>query len=316
MRNSIIKKINTKKEGKMTKFIVEKTDENKRLDIFLEDKLSDITRSKIKKTIDSELVLVGGKKQKAGYKVKAGDEVDYTELIEPTVNASPEDIKLDIVFENDNLLVVNKPSGMVVHPACGNYTGTLVNALANYTHSLSTINGEFRPGIVHRLDKDTSGLLLVAKNDFAHQSLAQQIKTKTCKRYYIAVLEGNLKNDSGVVETNLARSTKNRKMIEVCENTKGKKAITLYKVIERLNGYSVVEFELKTGRTHQIRVHAKYLGHPVVGDMTYGFKTHKELNGQLLHAYKIEFFEPTTNEKIVLQTKLPQKFYDFIDKHK
>lgn len=300
----------------MTKFIVEKTDENKRLDIFLEDKLSDITRSKIKKTIDSELVLVGGKKQKAGYKVKAGDEVDYTELIEPTINASPEDIKLDIVFENDNLLVVNKPSGMVVHPACGNYTGTLVNALANYTHSLSTINGEFRPGIVHRLDKDTSGLLLVAKNDFAHQSLAQQIKTKTCKRYYIAILEGNLKNDSGVVETNLARSTKNRKMIEVCENTKGKKAITLYKVIERLNGYSVVEFELKTGRTHQIRVHAKYLGHPVVGDMTYGFKTHKELNGQLLHAYKIEFFEPTTNEKIVLQTKLPQKFYDFIDKHR
>ncbi len=300
----------------MTKFIVEKTDENKRLDVFLEDKLSGITRSKIKKTIENVLVLVDGKKQKAGYKVKAGDEVDYTELVEPTINASPEDIKLDIVFENDNLLVVNKPSGMVVHPACGNYTGTLVNALANYTHSLSTINGEFRPGIVHRLDKDTSGLLLVAKNDFAHQSLAQQIKTKTCKRYYIAVLEGNLKNDSGVVETNLARSTKNRKMIEVCENTKGKKAITLYKVIERLNGYSVVEFELKTGRTHQIRVHAKYLGHPVVGDMTYGFKTHKELNGQLLHAYKIEFFEPTTNEKIVLQTTLPQKFYDFIDKHR
>ena len=300
----------------MTKFIVEKLDENKRLDVFLEEKLQNITRSKLKKTIDNKLVIVNGKNQKAGYKVKAGDEVDYTELVEPTINASPEDIKLDIVFENDNLLVVNKPSGMVVHPACGNYTGTLVNALANYTKSLSTINGEFRPGIVHRLDKDTSGLLLVAKNDFAHQSLAQQIKTKTCKRYYIAVLEGNLKNDSGVVETNLARSTKNRKMIEVCENTKGKKAITLYKVIERLNGYSVVEFELKTGRTHQIRVHAKYLGHPVVGDMTYGFKTHKELNGQLLHAYKIEFFEPTTNEKIVLQTALPQKFYDFIDKHK
>lgn len=300
----------------MTKFIVEKLDENKRLDVFLEEKLQNISRSKLKKTIDNKLATVNGKKQKAGYKVKAGDEVDYTELVEPTINASPEDIKLDIVFENDNLLVVNKPSGMVVHPACGNYTGTLVNALANYTQSLSTINGEFRPGIVHRLDKDTSGLLLVAKNDFAHQSLAQQIKTKTCKRYYIAVLEGTLKNDSGVIETNLARSTKNRKMIEVCENTKGKKAITLYKVIERLNGYSVVEFELKTGRTHQIRVHAKFLGHPVVGDMTYGFKTHKELNGQLLHAYKIEFFEPTTNEKIVLQTALPQKFYDFIDKHK
>lgn len=300
----------------MTKFIVEKLDENKRLDVFLEEKLQAITRSKVKKTIDAGLVLVDNKTQKAGYKLKAGNVVDYAELVEPTINANPEDIKLDIVFENENLLVVNKPSGMVVHPACGNYSGTLVNALAYYTQNLSTINGEFRPGIVHRLDKDTSGLLLVAKNDFAHQSLAQQIKTKICKRYYIAVLEGNLKDDSGMVETNLARSTKNRKMIEVCENAKGKKAITLYRVIERLNGYSVVEFELKTGRTHQIRVHAKYLGHPVVGDMTYGFKTHKELGGQLLHAYKIEFFEPTTNEKIVLQTTLPQKFYDFINKHR
>ena len=300
----------------MTKFIVEKTDENKRLDVFLEEKIAGITRSKIKKTIDNALVLVNGNKQKAGYKVRQNDVVEYTELVEPKINANPENIKLDIAFENDNLLVINKPSGMVVHPACGNYSGTLVNALANYTKNLSTINGEFRPGIVHRLDKDTSGLLLVAKNDFAHQSLAEQIKTKTCKRYYMAVLEGNLKNDSGIVETNLARSTKNRKMIDVCESTKGKRAVTLYKVVERLNGFSLVEFELKTGRTHQIRVHAKYLGHPVVGDMTYGFKTHKELNGQLLHAYKIEFFEPTTNEKIVLQTKLPQKFYDFIEKHK
>lgn len=300
----------------MKQFIIEKEDENKRLDVFLEEKLGNVTRSKIKKTIQSGLVLVNQKEQKAGYKTKLNDVVNYTELAIPTLNANPENIKLDIVFENDNLLVVNKPSGMVVHPACGNYSGTLVNALANYTKNLSTINGEFRPGIIHRLDKDTSGLLLVAKNDFAHQSLAQQIKTKTCKRYYIAVLEGNLNDDSGVVETNLARSTKNRKMIEVCENTKGKRAVTLYKVIERINGYCVVEFELKTGRTHQIRVHARYLGHPVVGDMTYGFKTHKELGGQLLHAYKIEFFGPTTNEKIVLQTKLPQKFYDFISKHR
>lgn len=300
----------------MTKFIVEKTDGNKRLDVFLEEKIAGITRSKIKKTIDNALVLVNGNKQKAGYKIRANDVIAYNELVEPKINANPENIKLDIIFENDNLLVINKPSGMVVHPACGNYSGTLVNALANYTKNLSTINGEFRPGIVHRLDKDTSGLLLVAKNDFAHQSLAEQIKTKTCKRYYMAVLEGNLKNDSGIVDTNLARSTKNRKMIDVCESTKGKRAVTLYKVVERLNGFSLVEFELKTGRTHQIRVHAKYLGHPVVGDMTYGFKTHKELNGQLLHAYKIEFFEPTTNEKIVLQTKLPQKFYDFIERHK
>ena len=205
---------------------------------------------------------------------------------------------------------------MVVHPAAGNYSGTLVNALCGYTNNLSKLNGEFRPGIVHRLDKDTSGLLLVAKNDFAHQSLSEQIKNKTCKRYYQAVLEGNLKQDSGVIETNLIRSTKNRKMYEVCEKSKGKNAITIFNVKERLNGYTLVEFELKTGRTHQIRVHAKYLGHPVVGDNTYGFKNHAELCGQLLHAYKIEFFEPTTNEKICLQVDLPQKFYNFLEKVK
>lgn len=287
---------------------------NQRLDSFLEDYLKEYTRSKIKREIDNGNVLVNQKNVKAGYRLKPLDEIEYHIKDDMQLNTNPENIKLDIVYENKDLLVVNKPSGMVVHPANGNYSGTLVNALCGYTQSLSKVNGEFRPGIVHRLDKDTSGLLIVAKNDFAHNILAEQIKSKVCKRYYLAVLEGNLKQDSGIIQTNLARSTKNKKMYEVCPESKGKNAVTLYKVVKRLNGYTLVEFELKTGRTHQIRVHAKYLGHPVTGDMTYGFKNHKELNGQLLHAYKLEFFEPSTNIKICLQVDLPQKFRDFIKK--
>ena len=293
--------------------IVNEQDVGFRLDVFLENKLG-VSRNQIKKSIDESLIKVNGKSQKAGYKTRLNDKIEYEIVKKPTLNATPEDIPLGIVFENDNLLVINKPSGMVVHPACGNYNGTLVNALCNYTKNLSHVNGEFRAGIVHRLDKDTSGLLLVAKNDFAHKVLAEQIKNKICKRYYLAVLEGNLKDNSGVIETNLARSVKDRKKFEVCESTKGKHAVTLYTVKQRFSGYCLVEFELKTGRTHQIRVHAKYLGHPVVGDMTYGFKTHKELDGQLLHAYKIEFFEPSTNEKICLTCPLPQKFERFVKK--
>ena len=297
----------------MEKIIVSIEDEFKRLDVFLEEKLTNITRSKIKKNIENGNIFVNDKVQKAGYKVKKNDAITY-QIIEDTLNATPEDIPLDVMFENDNLIVVNKPSGMVVHPAAGNFKGTLVNALCGYTKSLSKVNGDFRPGIVHRLDKDTSGLLIVAKNDYAHNILASQIKEKVCKRFYLALLEGNLKQDSGVIETNLARSLKDRKKFEVCENTKGKYAKTLYKVVERFSGYCLVEFELKTGRTHQIRVHAKYLGHPVVGDNTYGFKNQLKLNGQLLHAYKLEFFEPSTNEKIVIESKLPEKFKNFLSK--
>ena len=299
----------------MQNFKVESNNEAKRLDVYLEEKL-EVSRSQIKNSIDKGLVKVNQKIEKAGYKLKTDDIVECELKQKPTLNANPEKIALDVVFENENLLVINKPSGMVVHPACGNYSGTLVNALCYYTNSLSSVNGDFRPGIVHRLDKDTSGLLLVAKNDLAHQNLAEQIKSKTCKRYYLAILEGNLKQDNGIVETNLARSSKDRKKFEVCENTKGKHAVTLYTVKQRYNGYCLVEFELKTGRTHQIRVHAKYLGHPVVGDMTYGFKSHSELNGQLLHAYKIKFFEPTTHQEICLTCPLPEKFEMFLKKLK
>lgn len=287
---------------------------NERLDTFLTNQLENVSRSKIKNLVDDGKITVNGKSVKAGYKLCLNDEITVILEEEKGLNATPENIELDIVFENDNLLVIDKKQGMCVHPAVGNYSGTLVNALAYHIKNLSDINGEFRPGIVHRLDKDTSGLLIVAKNNTAHENLAKQIQTKVCKRYYLALLEGNLKQDEGVVETFLTRNEKDRKKYEV-STSKGKYAITHYKVIERYSGFCLVEFELKTGRTHQIRVHAKYLGHPVVGDKTYGFnKNYEGVDGQLLHAYKISFYEPTTNENISLQSNLPKYFKNFINK--
>lgn len=287
-----------------------------RLDVYMSNKLS-ITRSSIKNMIDNKKVMVNNKVVKAGYKVEEGDIIEYQLIEKPVLTANPENIDIEIVYEDDDLLVINKPQGMCVHPAVGNYNGTLVNALAYHIKNLSSLNGEFRPGIVHRLDKETSGLLIVAKNDKAHLELARQISSKECKRHYMAVLEGNLKQDSGQVITNIARSTKNRQMMEVCDPTKGKLAITNFEVIERLNGYTLVHFELKTGRTHQIRVHAKYLGHPVAGDKVYGYKNkQKELNGQLLTAYKLIFSQPTTNKEIICEIELPQYFKNFIQKHK
>lgn len=288
--------------------------ENVRLDVYLSLKLTEFTRSKIKKMIDENLITVNNQKQKAGYIVQQNDKITVDIKEELGLNANPENIDIDIIFENENMLVVNKKQGMCVHPAVGNFSGTLVNALAYHVKNLSTINGEFRPGIVHRLDKDTSGLLIIAKNDIAHKNLAKQIENKTCKRYYVAVLEGNLKQEQGVVETFLTRSEKDRKKYEV-STSKGKFAITNYKVLERYNGFCLVEFELKTGRTHQIRVHARHLGHPVVGDKLYGFNKHYDgINGQLLHAYKIEFNEPQTNERICLQVDIPTYFKNFIKK--
>lgn len=284
-----------------------------RLDMFLLEKLENVSRSQIKVAIDDGLVLVNNKiVVKSGLKLNKNDKVVAEIKEKEELSASPENIPIDIVFENDNLLVINKKQGMCVHPAVGNYNGTLVNALAYHIKNLSSVNGEFRPGIVHRLDKDTSGLLIVAKNNGAHESLAKQIETKTCQRYYLAVLEGNLKQDSGTVETFLTRNEKDRTKFDVSVS-KGKWAKTNYKVIERFEGFCLIEFELKTGRTHQIRVHAKHLGHPVVGDKTYGFnKNYKGVEGQLLHAYKIKFFEPTTKEEIMLQVELPDYFKNFI----
>ena len=299
----------------MQKIIVN-DETNERIDIYLSKQL-DITRSAVKNLFNEKKITVNSEFVKAGYKVENGDIIVVQDIERHELSANPEDIDLDVVYEDDDLIVINKPQGMCVHPAVGNYNGTLVNALTHRFKNLSSVNGNFRPGIVHRLDKDTSGLLIVAKNDKAHLELARQIQTKECKRHYMAVLEGNLKQDSGEISTNIARSKKNRQMMDVCDESRGKLAVTKFEVVERLKGFTLVHFELKTGRTHQIRVHSKYLGHPVAGDKIYGIKNkEKELNGQLLTAFKICFTQPTTKKEIVCQVPLPKYFADFIEKHR
>ena len=264
-----------------SEIIVEDLDDKQRLDVFLAAETG-WTRSQIKLQVDSKRVSVNGKTQKAGFLVKNNDKISLSfakDVLD--INAEPEDIPLDIVYEDDDFAIINKPQGMVVHPAPGAYNHTLVNALLFHFDSLSKNGDNIRPGIVHRIDKDTSGLLVVAKNDNAHASLAKQIAEHSCFRHYMALLEGNLKDDTGTVETFIARSKTDRKVMAV--SNEGKKAITHYTVVKRFTNYCLVEFVLETGRTHQIRVHSKHLGHPIVGDKTYGIKNQKfNLDGQLL----------------------------------
>lgn len=297
----------------MTKLIVDKEFEKERLDKFLLNSIAEHTRSYIKNLIEGGQVLVNGNVvKKAGFALKAGDEVAF-ELFEPIpMEAKAENIPLDIVYEDEDLLVINKPQGMVVHPAVKNYEGTLVNALLYNVKDLSGINGVMRPGIVHRLDKETSGLLLVAKNDFAHAALSSQIQTKTCKRYYKALVQYVLKEGSGEVKTYFGRDPKNRLKMAVLPE--GKVAHTKFKVLKNYEGYSLVEYELLTGRTHQIRVHSAFLNHPIIGDRLYNPNKCKfNLNGQLLHAYKIEFFHPRTNEKLSFEIELPDYFLNVLN---
>lgn len=273
------------------------------------------TRSFVKKLFENGLVTVNGRCAKPSQSVSIGDivSIDYPEAVE--YFAKPEDIPIEIVYEDDDLAVINKPQGMTVHMGNGNVDGTLVNALLFRLDNLSGINGVMRPGIVHRIDKDTSGLLVVAKNDAAHLSLAEQIEKKTCKRTYLALLEGNLKTDGGTITTYIGRSPTDRVKMAVVPPEKGKIAITEYKVIERFDGYTLCQFDLKTGRTHQIRVHAKHLGHPVVGDKVYGISKQKfKLNGQLLHAYRLSFEHPSTHEKMTFEAPLPDYFKHILDK--
>ena len=292
----------------MNKFIIGGLDVGKRLDNFLFENNSDYTRSHYKNLIVTEKVKVNEKVVKAGYSLKLNDEVIIEDFAPVPLKAEAEKIDINIVYEDDDLVAVNKPKGMVVHPACGNWSGTLVNALLYNVKNLSGINGVIRPGIVHRLDKDTSGLLVVAKNDFAHVELSKQIANKTCKRIYLALLNGNLKQDSGVIKNFLTRDPKNRLRYMVSETT-GKLAETHFEVIERFKDYCLVKFELKTGRTHQIRVHSKFLNHPIVGDELYGLgKSKFKIDGQLLHAYNLQFVHPRTNELKSFFAPLPSDF--------
>ncbi len=282
-----------------------------RLDVFLASE-TDWTRSQIKQQIDAGNALVNGISRKAGFLVKDGDLLSLT-FDKQELSTSPEDIALDIVYEDDDLAVINKPQGMVVHPAPGSPNHTLVNALLFHFENLSS-KQSIRPGIVHRIDKDTSGLLVVAKNEFAHASLAAQIGEHSCFRKYYALLEGNLQDDEGTIETFIARSKTDRKMMEVAST--GKRAVTHFKVLERYKDYCFVQFVLETGRTHQIRVHSKYLGHPVVGDKTYGKPSKFKLSGQLLHAAELSFTHPRTHEKMTFSCSLPEYFQNILNKIK
>ena len=285
-----------------------------RLDVFVAEK-AECTRSHAKNLIEEGNVTVNGiKAAKSGALLKAGDVVVIINPAPKELDLSPQDIPIEIVWQDEDFAVVNKPQGMVVHPAPGAYDNTLVNALLFKLSSLSGINGVARPGIVHRLDKDTSGLLVVAKNDFAHISLQKQIAEKSAKRYYYALVDGVVQKDSGEIRNFLARSTADRKKYAVAKD--GRLAITLYKVVKRYSVYTLMEYELKTGRTHQIRVHSRYIGHPVVGDRTYGGSDAFGLNGQLLHAYKLVLTHPRTGEEMTFTAPLPDYFQSVLDKLK
>ena len=285
-----------------------------RVDVFLSER-TELTRSAVKKLADADMVWVNGANAKAGAALKAGDEVEIC-IPDPTpIAARPEDIPLEIVYEDADLAVINKPQGMTVHAGAGNYEGTLVNALLFRLDNLSGINGEIRPGIVHRIDKDTSGLLVVAKNDKSHLSLSAQIAEKTARREYVALLEGVVKADEGHIQTQMGRDRKNRLKQAVLPAGEGRNAETDYFVVERFKAHTLVRFSLKTGRTHQIRVHAKHIGHPVVGDPLYGYKNQKfHLNGQLLHAFRLTITHPTTGEVMTFEAPLPDYFENVIEK--
>lgn len=282
-----------------------------RIDVWLNTRL-DVSRSHIKNLIENQKILINGKVKKAGFLLKKGDTVEVFEEELKELNLSPQDLPLDIVYEDEDMAVINKSQGMVVHPAAGSYSNTLVNALLFHLKSLSSINGVVRPGIVHRLDKDTSGLLVVAKNDAAHISLQSQISEKSAKRHYLALVDGVLSKDEGIIETYIDRSAKDRKLMAVSRNG-GRLAVTHYKVEERLGNYTLVKYELKTGRTHQIRVHSKHIGHPVVGDFSYGGSNKFGLKGQLLHAYKLELTHPKSGERMTFNAPVPNYFQDVLD---
>lgn len=287
-------------------------DKSERLDVFLSEKL-DKTRSAVKKLVDDGEITVGGNKVKAGRTLKIGEEISVNIPDPVKLDLEAENIPLDIIYQDKDIAIINKPQGMTVHAGNGTHGSTLVNALLYHLDSLSGINGVIRPGIVHRIDKDTSGLLVIAKNDAAHLSLSEQIKNKTCHRIYLALLEGTVKQNDGIIDTFIGRSDKNRTMMAVKDS--GRRAVTHFKVLKRYKEFTFAEFRLETGRTHQIRVHCKYIGHPIVGDPVYGYEKQKfKLNGQLLHAWKLELTHPSTGERMSFEAPLPDYFQAVLQK--
>lgn len=298
----------------MKNVIVNENDKGKRLDIYIAENFNELSRTMIKKLIESNNVLVNDKSEKVSYKVQANDNIsiDVPEAKETKLKA--QEIPLDIIYEDSDIIVVNKPKGMVVHPANGNPDGTLVNAILSICkNSLSGIGGELRPGIVHRLDKDTSGLIIVAKNDKAHINMSEQIKERNVKKTYIALVRGNVPEEEATINMPIGRSTKDRKKMAVTKN--GKQAITHFKVLKKYSKYTLLEIKIETGRTHQIRVHMAEIGYPVVGDAVYSNgKNEFGIEGQMLHAYKLEFMHPITNKHMELTAPLPQYFEEILKK--
>jgi 23S rRNA pseudouridine1911/1915/1917 synthase len=291
---------------------VDETQKNERLDVFLAREVPELSRSHIQKLIAAGKVTVHGKSVKANYKVQPADAVELTIPAPEPVEILAEAIPLDIVYEDSEVVVINKPRGMVVHPAVGNYRGTLVNALLDHCGDLSGINGAIRPGIVHRLDKDTSGVMVVAKTDRAHLSLARQIKDRTAGRKYITIVHGNLKADEGVIDAPIGRHCADRKKMAVTFNN-SREAKTRFRVLQRFGEYTLAECKLMTGRTHQIRVHMAYIGHPVVGDPKYGPKNpHFAIAGQALHSAELVFRHPVSGDQMVFTAPLPQDMQDIL----
>lgn len=287
------------------------SEEGKRIDIYLIDKL-DMSRNYIQNLIKKGFILVNEKEVKSSYLLKKDDVIVINEQKEEPYEIAAENIPLDIVYEDEDVIVVNKPNGMVVHPAVGNKSGTLVNALMHHSQNLSDINGEFRPGIVHRIDAFTTGLLMVAKNNRAHEILAKQLEEKTITRKYIALVWGVIEEDTGTIDAPIGRDEKNRKK-QAVTSINSKKAITHFKVLKRYKDASLIELKLETGRTHQIRVHMNYINHPVVNDPVYGRK--KVINdfGQCLHAKTIGFIHPTTGKYMEFESELPEEFKNILN---
>ena len=298
----------------MKQFIVEKEYKNMRLDKLIANKYSDLSRTNIQKLIENNKIKVNGKAQKASYKVSEKDEIKIEEIEAKTIDLKPQNIPLDIIYEDDDIIVINKQKGLVVHPANGNPDGTLVNAImAICKDSLSGIGGEIRPGIVHRLDKDTSGLIIVAKNDKAHINLSEQIKNREVKKTYIALVRGVIKENEATIDMPIGRSRTDRKKMAVAKD--GKNAVTHIKVLKRYDKYTLLEINIETGRTHQIRVHLSHIGYPIIGDYIYSNgKNEFGVEGQCLHAKSLEFKHPITKKEMKLEAPLPKYFQDIINK--
>ena len=296
----------------MEKIIAEM--ENVRLDAYIAQKCENLSRTMIQKLIEDGEILVNGQEKKISYKTKQGDVIEIHIPEAKEINLKAQDIPLDVVYEDDDIIVVNKPKGMVVHPANGNPDGTLVNAVMSLCKgSLSGIGGEIRPGIVHRLDKDTSGLIIIAKNDVAHINLSKQIKDRRVKKIYIALVKGNVSENEATINMPIGRSNKDRKKMAVRKD--GKEAITHFKVLKRYGKYTLLELKIDTGRTHQIRVHMAEIGHPVVGDIIYSNgKNEFGIEGQMLHAKSLDFQHPVTGKQIHLEAELPKYFEEILSK--